>query len=382
MFWRILSRLLRANPARLATVLLALAAGAGVTAALLNLRIDAERRLRSEFRNFGANVVISPAAAQPGAAPVLPESLLKEIPSEFQGTPIAAVPFLYLVAEISAASGKMPVVSAVVAGTHLDDLARVGPGWKLDLSPSANLSEQSCILGAKVSAQLGLRPGESLELRNPANPERYRCSIAGTLSAGGPEDNEIFAPLPLVQRLAGRPAGLSLIQVSLAGSPQQVTEFIKTAAASLRGVSVRGVRQFGEVEARLFGKIRGLLTATVALILVLTGLCVMASMSNAAVERKQDVGLMKAIGGQVSRILRLFLVEAAILGLAAGVLGSAAGLALSIWLGRAVFGVAAQPRLIVYLVTVVLTVLVAVAGSFPLRRLAGIKPAVIFRGEA
>src|ERR1700745_3159644 len=60
MFWRIIRRLLSANPGRLFVMLLALGAGAAVTAALLNLQVDAKRRLTTEFRAFGANVVISP----------------------------------------------------------------------------------------------------------------------------------------------------------------------------------------------------------------------------------------------------------------------------------------------------------------------------------
>jgi putative ABC transport system permease protein len=105
-------------------------------------------------------------------------------------------------------------------------------------------------------------------------------------------------------------------------------------------------------------------------------------MTNVAMERKNDVGLMKAIGGATGRVLRLFLAEAALLGLAGGILGATAGILLSIWLGKAVFGVAARPRLIVYPVSVALTILVAIAGAYPLRRLASIRPASIFRGEA
>ena len=63
-------------------------------------------------------------------------------------------------------------------------------------------------------------------------------------------------------------------------------------------------------------------------------------------------------------------------------IGGAAGLLLSIWLGKTVFGVAARPRLIVYPVSVALTILVAIISSYPLRRLANISPASVFRGEA
>ena len=66
MFWRIIRRLLGANRGRLFVMLLALGAGAAVTAALLNLQIDAKRRLTTEFRAFGSNVIVSPKAPAGG----------------------------------------------------------------------------------------------------------------------------------------------------------------------------------------------------------------------------------------------------------------------------------------------------------------------------
>src|SRR5258708_24908075 len=145
---------------------------------------------------------------------------------------------------------------------------------------------------------------------------------------------------------------------------------------------VHGIGQFREGEAKIYNRISGLLTVTVAIVLVLTGLCVMAAMTNVAMERKNDVGLMKAIGGSMRRVLRLFLAEAALLGLAGGTIGAAAGIFLSIGLGKAVFGVAARPRLIVYPVSVALTIIVAIISAFPVRRRASHRPASVFRGEA
>ncbi len=64
MFWRILRRQVFANRGRLLVVLLALSAGAAITAALLNLQVDAKRRLTTEFRSFGANVLVTPKAGE------------------------------------------------------------------------------------------------------------------------------------------------------------------------------------------------------------------------------------------------------------------------------------------------------------------------------
>ena len=173
-----------------------------------------------------------------------------------------------------------------------------------------------------------------------------------------------------------------LVEVSYPGTPQQIDRFRSDLAAKLPNFEVRPVRQFTEGEAKIYNRISGLLTATVGIVLVLTGLCVMAAMTNVAMERRNDIGLMKAIGGSMRRVLRLFLAEAALLGLAGGMIGAAVGIILSIGLGKAVFGVAARPRLIVYPVAVALTIIVAIISAYPLRRLASIRPASVFRGEA
>jgi len=219
--------------------------------------------------------------------------------------------------------------------------------------------------------------------------KKISCRAVMGVSTGGAEDNEIFANLFAhikgvesgVQTLVASPHRVSLIQLIVPGTPKQVERYVADLQKQLPEVEVRPLRQFTEAEGKIYNRINGLLTATVALVLILTALCVMAGMTNAAMERKNDVGLMKAIGGATRRVLRLFIAEAAVLGLIGGVVGAAAGIVLSIWLGQAVFGVAARPRLIVYPVAVLLTVIVAIAGALPLRRLTTIRPASVFRGE-
>jgi putative ABC transport system permease protein len=173
-----------------------------------------------------------------------------------------------------------------------------------------------------------------------------------------------------------------VILLNVPGTPAEVASYVAALQKTFPDLYVHPIRQFTEGEAKIYNRISGLLTATVVVVLLLTGLCVMAAMTNVAMERKNDVGLMKAIGGATRRVLRLFIAEAALLGLAGGVMGAAIGIFLSIWLGKQVFGVAAQPRLIVYPVSVALTIFVAILSAYPLRRLAAIRPASVFRGEA
>jgi putative ABC transport system permease protein len=384
MFWRIIRRLLTANRGRLFVMLLALGAGAALTAALLNLQVDAKRRLTTEFRAFGANVLVIPnPTSKVSAESVLPESVADQIPPTFEGRYIYAVPFLYVVSALSSEDvPSLAPVHVVVAGARFGDLRRIAPQWKLepvDFLPTGS-ERPSCILGARVAERFRLRLGMQLTLRN-ANEEE-KCVAERIVSTGAAEDDQILVDLPIAQHLASVSRRISLVQVSVDATPSAIQRFVNSLSARVPDAEVKPIRQFTEGEAKIYNRISGLLTATVGIVLLLTALCVMATMTNVAMERKMDVGLMKAIGGATRRVLRLFLVEAALLGFAGGLIGAAAGIFLSIGLGKAVFGVAARPRLIVYPVAVALTVIVAILSAFPLRRLATIRPASVFRGEA
>jgi len=383
MFWRIVRRLIAANRGRLVVILLALGAGAAVTAALLNLQIDAKKRLTTEFRVFGANVIVAPQRLGAGSSETLDESVAKQLISIGRGRHIAVLPMLYITVSAAASAGKQPVQVVVAGGAR--DLSPAGvsadPEGNKWSGVSENPAQPACSVGARAAAHLNnLKKGDLLTLRS--GNRKGECRVGSIHSVGGPEDDQVGTTLELAQRLAALPDRVSLVQLYVPGRPSEIQGFISDLQKQIPEADVHGVRQFTEAEGKLYDRISGLLTATVAVVLVLTTLCVMAAMTNVAMERKNDVGLMKAIGGATRRVLRLFLAEAATLGLIAGLVGAAAGLALSVALGKAVFGVAAQPRLIVYPVVVALTIVVAVAGAYPLRRLAGIRPASVFRGEA
>jgi len=380
MFWRIVRRLLTANYNRLLVILLALGAGAAVSSALINLQIDAHRRLTREFRTLGANVVIAPHTTTDADAngATLDETLLGQIPSEYEAKSIPAAAFLYVIGEV-AKGDTVHFEPAVIAGIAGYGLTELRPGRRLEYSADIEKDATACEVGVKAAEQFNVHAGDSLQLRDESR--QASCKVFAVVATGGAEDTQIFTGLSTAQSLAGLPRRISLIQLSVTGTPESINAFIASLGQRLPGADVHGVKQLAEAEGRIYDRISGLLSATVLLVLILTSLCVMAGMSNVAIERKNDVGLMKAIGGSVDRVVNLFLTEAILLGVAGGVIGSALGLATSMWLGKAVFGVAAQPRWIVYPVSVGLTVIVSVASAFPLRRLASVRPASVFRGE-
>jgi len=380
MFWRIERRLLTTNYGRLFVILLALGAGAAVTSALLNLQMDAKKRLTTEFRALGANVIITPRPAnnEVSGGATLEEGVLSQLPTVYEGKPVPEVGFLYVIGEV-AKTGEAQFEPAVIAGTEGQGLTQIRPGKRTQYRVDLENDPEACEIGAKAAAQFKVRAGDSLQLRNQGNAAI--CKVFAVVATGGAEDTQIFTKLKTAQGLASLEGRLSLIQLSVTATPDSVKAFITALGGQLPGANVGGIKQFAEAEGRIYNRISGLLSSTVLLVLFLTSLCVMAGMSNVAVERKNDVGLMKAIGGSVRRVVRLFLTEAILLGIGGGFIGSGVGIMVSIWLGKAVFGVAAEPRWIVYPVSVTLTVMVSILSAFPLRRLASIRPAYVFRGE-
>jgi putative ABC transport system permease protein len=391
MFWRIVRRLITAHRGRLFVILLALSAGAAVTAALLNLQVDAKRRLTTEFRAFGANVIIAPRNVDPASsslAATIPDSVLEALPPQNGKRPVSAAALLYATVDVNALSDegsnatRLGSGRVVFAGFRFvgDDLAQLLPRTVLNPNQGVVLDTDTCAAGEKAASRLHLHFGASLEWT--VNGETWNCVVSELQSLGGAEDNQVFLGIESVQRITGLSRRATLIELNAPGTPRQVDDYVAALQKQFPDLDVHPVRQFTQAQAKIYSRISGLLNFTVALVLILTGLCVMAAMTNVAMERRNDVGLMKAIGGAKRRVLRLFLAEATLLGLAGGIIGAAAGIALSIFLGKAVFGLAARPRLIVYPISVALTLIVAILSAFPLRRLASIRPASVFRGEA
>ena len=380
MFWRLVFQLLRGNRGRLAVAILAIVSGAAVISALLNLDLGVQNKLTQEFRSLGANVVISPAtgaATQDGA---VPPSLMREgevFPSlqRLQSPEVAAVaPYLYIVAR---AQGT-PVV---VAGTWLDQAQKIDPTWKLQGNWISSREDDShCLIGRAVARQFHLAPGGTLNIEYM--DRSAECTVAGIVDAGGTEDDQVFASLHAVQSLANLDGQIGLVQISVSGAAKTVAEYTARVANALpAGVQVQPIRQVTEAEGALLSRIQLLIISMVLLILILTALCVLGTMAALAMERRKDVGLMKSLGGSISRIVGIFLAEVGVLGATGGLLGAIIGVALSYWMGLRIFGTGISPRWEIFPMTVALMIVVAMAGALPLRTLGNVKPAEILRGE-
>ena len=383
MFGRVLWKLLRGNRGRLAVALVAVTSGATVIAGLLNLQFDMREKLTHEFRLLGANLVISRGGASgtvsdavgaPSSPALMDQgTVLNELQRLRIPDVVGAAPFLYIVAR----NQETPVV---VAGTWLDQLPKLDPTWKIDGQWIASREDEAhCIVGRNAARQFQLTPGAKITLHYLGRSTMLR--IAGVVDAGAAADNQVFVSLPVVQQLAAATGQIELVQMSVSGTAASIGNYAAKLASSLPGYDVRPIRQVTDAEGNLLQRTRLLVASMVVLILVLTALCVLATMAALAMERREDVGLMKALGGSMARIVGLFLAEVGVLGAVGGLIGCVAGVALARWMGERVFGASIAARWEVFPLTIAMMVIASMAGALPLRALGKVKPAVILRGE-
>lgn len=383
MFWRVWFRSLTVKRPQSALAFAALALGATVASLILNLYGDARRKMQGEFRAYGPNVVVSAVSPAAGAvtAPPVTTTGSPGLTGSLMPAPAAAglekllpagsksVPVLYAV--VWARPGKLSNSRAaagnlVAVGADFAALDAINPAWKLSAS-SDPFGPGSCMLGTHAAGRLQLKPGDTLELGalGPAHggppggrtaaeahkpgsssageqvdEQAAACSIAGLVSSGAAEDDQLFLPLDVVARVAGLEGGISLVEMRVGGGPGQVEAVAGRIRQTFPGLDVRPVREIVQGEGRVLGVIRGLLVALAALIVGVVALCVMATVTTIVLDRSKDVAVMKALGASDRQVFSLLLVEIGALGIAGGIAGFAAGALLSRRVGVDLFGVA------------------------------------------
>jgi putative ABC transport system permease protein len=385
MFGRLLFQLLRGSRGRLAVALIAIVSGAAVISALLNLNLDVGCKLTQEFRTLGANVVIAPSQSQGSAPPtgnaapssnvagLMDENLVLQQMKSVKTPEITAAPYLYVIARVE----KNPVV---VAGTWLDEAQKLSPTWKIEGNRVNSRDDLVHVLvGQNVARELHLAPGSEFALDYLGRTAKL--IVAGVVDSGDAEDNQVFVNLVVAQQLSNLDGQIGLVQLNVGGGSENVADVAAKLAAALPGYDAHPIRQVTAAEGALLARLRLLIFSMVALILVLTSLCVLATMAALAIERREDVGLMKALGGSISRVVGLFLAEVGVLGAAGGAIGCIVGMVLTRWMGHRVFEATISMRWEIIPLTIALMIAVALAGASPLRMLGNVKPAAIFRGE-
>lgn len=402
---------------------------------LANLYSGVRRKMTQEFRTYGANVVVAPASPADLELPLASarlmneESVMSRLQTFRERVPgLIAVPRLNVVVRIERVPGERVVpefLNAVAVGADFASLLRLNRGWRVLRSAGA-LESGGCSIGEHVASRLRLGIGDAIrvqpvsegreeqsdgalggarnhssELASPASAEVLRVSTV--LSTGASEDDQVFLPLPALQRLAGQDgrqasqdhAGcgrrISLVELSVPGEPAEVERVVgelfrafshTSSPGDVENVEVRPIRQIVDSEGKVLGTVRGLVLWLTSLIVAIIALSVMATMTAIVLERRKDIAVMKALGASDRLVMRLLLAEGAGLGLLGGLAGVLVGALLTRELGRRLFGVGlGPPWWTLPLVCVASMALSALATFFPVRIVRGVRPAAVLKGE-
>jgi len=379
MLLRMLVRAAILRRGRALSALFAMVVAAAVATAMLNLYVDVQAKLRREFRNYGANIIL---VGKDGAS--LPAESLSQVDAALAGRGIAA-PFGMIVARTP--TGQ-PIV---VAGTDFDRVRQLDRWWSVSNWPSSSSSSTNSAHFSPDQGQaghpalVGVRALPVVSSKGQAFELSFQGRVlhvipAGTVHTGAAEDSRIYISLPdFIQWTGVQP---STIEVAASGSPEEVAGVMKQLAEAIPAAEVRPVRQIVEGEARVLGKTRATLLAASALIILTAALCVLSTLMGWVFDRRRDFAIMKALGASGRLLNGFFAAEAVMLGAAGALLGFFVGIGIAAWIGRVNFHATVVPRFGVLPVVLAGSMAVTLlAAILPISLLRQVQPAVILRGE-
>jgi putative ABC transport system permease protein len=366
MFTRMLLRAAVLRRRRAASALLAMIVAAAVATAMMNLYVDVQAKLRTEFRNYGANVVI---VAKDGQS--LPADALAKVESVL-GAKTLAVPFSYAVARTK--DGQ----SVVVVGTDFARARQLNHWWKVSHWPDA---PDEALVGMRAAAVLSPKIGPNRQpFELTFQGKAIQLAPAGMLQTGAGEDSRIYLDQSEFQNWTG--VAPSTIEVAASGTAAEVEASIRQLAQLLPTADIRPVRQIMEGEANVLNKTRATLYASATLVVLTSALCVLATLIGWVFDRRRDFAIMKALGASERLINGFFAAEAAALGVVGAILGFFIGIGVAAWIGRVNFHAPVVPRFSVFPYILAGSVAVAlISAILPIELLRRVQPAIILRGE-
>ena len=296
-------------------------------------------------------------------------------------------------------------------GEMLDTgVANLRTWW--DISDGVWLDEQAesdpnaAMIGAMVARREGVGAGDTLHVKTRYGEADLK--VVGVFDAGGDEDEEIYAPMDLVQALSNTDGYLTSIEVSALTTPDNelaikaakdpsalsvsqyetwyCTAYVSSICYQIQEVITDSVaspvRQVADSEGAILEKTEFLMVLITILSLVGSGLGICNLVTASVMERSNEIGLLKAIGAKDSAISGIVLTEIVLTGIVGAVIGYFVGFGFAQIIGHTVFGSSIEMKAMVIPIVAMLTVAVTLAGSIPaIRMLLRLRPAEVLHGR-
>jgi putative ABC transport system permease protein len=398
----------------------AITLGVTVATAMIAVATDIGDKINRELRTIGANLVVTPQEDSldleiggvnlkpPTDGAFLAESDLPKIKGIFWHNNITGFAPMLPVNVSAEHDGKRQDVTLL--GTYFAKPYSYGtehfttgvrtthPWWKVSGAWPADDSSD-LLVGERLAVSTGVKTGDTLSLAG------RQLRVAGILSTGGAEDDEIVAPISLAQEILGKPGAVRRVYVSALTKPEDAfarrdpkslsgavydrwycTPYPQAIALQLTEVIAHShadqIRQVSQNEGAVLTRIEGLIFLITLAALFASALAVSAAMATAIFERRAEVGLMKALGAGKLAVASVFFAEATLLALFGGAIGFGIGTVLAHQIGRSIFNSDISIPPVLLPVILAIAVLVTFAGSAgAIRRAVSMDPVFALRGE-
>jgi lipoprotein-releasing system permease protein len=218
-----------------------------------------------------------------------------------------------------------------VLGVDPEQYFRVIPLPDKIVAGSARLTASDIVIGTELGNDLGVGVGDKLNI-SASTGATATLTITGIVDLGskGVNQRNTYVALHTAQALLGLLGGVSSIDVTVADVYE--AESIAQAIAAAEGVEadswiVTNAQFFAAISAQIVANttIRFFVALAIAF-----GIAAVLIVS--VVQKSKEIGILRAMGAARGQILRVFLLEGAVLGLAGSVSGSLLGaLAIQLW---------------------------------------------------
>ena len=435
MFLRILRDSFFRQKRRKAVVLTAVALGTAAAAALGDMALDIGDKVGAELKSFGANLVVLPKG---GGDPLIvggEDVSGLRVPAYLDGADLpkfkenfwknnilAFAPMLDVPARVSGRTVLLrgvwferPAREDAPAGDAAGELQGVralNPYWSVEgrwpddrTSAARAISSDEALVGRDLATALRVAPGARLELTVEGRPAAL--TVAGVLSAGGAEDGAILVPMETAWGLAARDQRVSRVALRALTTPESAvyerlgsdprklpaeefekwicTPFVSSIAYELEravpGTEARVVRRIADSEGNVLRRISGLMALIAIMAILGSALTVTSALTTSVLERRSEIGLLKAMGAGSPRVVGLFVCEAVMVGAIGGLIGALGGALLARVISTSVFGAPVAIRPLSIPLAVAAALLITCAGCVvPVRRILRFRPMEVLRG--
>lgn len=301
-------------------VLAGLLIGVSTVVALLSLVTAMKEDINHKLEMYGANVLIVPktenlSLTYGGLSLGGVSFEMREIKEEELAN-IAKIPNANNVAAV----GPMvlgPVTvggrQLLMAGVDFQAFRILRPWWVVK---GQEPDDGGALLGAEAARLLGLATGGRLTING------RELTVSGVLDVTGSQDDGlIFAPLAMTQELLGKEGRISMAEVAALCSGCPIPEMVQQISAVLPGANVMAIQQVVKGRMETLGHFEKFSYGISGLVLLVGSLMVLVTMMGSVRERTVEIGIFSAMGFRGSHVIRIILMEAAIVAGLAGVLG-------------------------------------------------------------